>query len=66
MICMAPNAPQAKVQSRIVMTPENVKQLLYALQENVSRYEQNFGEIKPRKPINPNEKITFLGPNGQA
>ena len=66
MICMAPNAPQAKVQSRIVMTPENVKQLLYALQENVSRYEQNFGEINPRKPINPNEKITFLGPNGQA
>lgn len=66
MICVAPQAPQAKVQSRIVMTPENAKQLLYALQENVSKYEQTFGEIRQRRPINPNEQITFLGPNGQA
>lgn len=66
MICVAPNVPQAKVQSRIVMTPENAKQLLFALQENVQKYEKTFGEIRPRKPINPEEQITFLGPNGQA
>ncbi len=50
MICMAPNIPQAKVQSRIVMTPENVKQLMFALQENVRKYEETFGEIKPKMP----------------
>lgn len=66
MICMAPNTPQAKVQSRIIMTPENAKQLLFALQENVRKYESTFGEITLRKPINNDEKITFLGPNGQA
>ena len=67
MICMAPNTPQAKVQSRIIMTPENAKQLLFALQENVRKYESTFGEITMRKPINmADEKITFLGPNGKA
>lgn len=50
MICVAPNIPQAKVQSRIVMTPENVKQLMFALQDNVRKYEENFGEIKPKLP----------------
>ena len=50
MICMAPNAPQAKVQSRIVMTPENAKQLMFALTDNVNKYESMFGEIKQRAP----------------
>ena len=35
-ITMAPNMPQAKVQSRIVMTPENAKNLLGALMEKSS------------------------------
>ena len=65
MICLAPNTPQAKVQSRIIMTPENAKQLMFALQDNVLKYEATFGEIRPRQPKqqNPNEQITFLGPN---
>lgn len=50
----APNMPQAPVVSRIIMTPENAKQLLYALQDNVNRYESNFGEIKPRLPFSQN------------
>ena len=50
-ISLAPNVPHAKVLSRIVMTPENAKNLLYALRENVGRYEQTFGEIKPIRPI---------------
>ena len=51
-ISLAPNMPHAKVLSRIVMTPENAKNLLYALRENVARYEQTFGEIKQVKPVN--------------
>ena len=49
-ISVVPNAPQARVQSRIIMTPENAKTLLMALQDNIRKYEANFGTIKPRQP----------------
>ncbi len=41
-----PGAKRAKVSSRIVMTPLSAKLLLRALNENLSRYESTFGEIK--------------------
>ena len=41
-----PNAPKAKVKARIVLTPEHAKRLLYALQENVSKYEMQFGPVR--------------------
>ena len=44
-IAVAPNMPQAKVQSRIIMTPENAKNLLFALRDNILKYEGTFGEI---------------------
>ena len=40
-----PGTPKANVQSRIILAPEHAKRLLYALQDNVMKYEQNFGEI---------------------
>ncbi len=49
-ITVAPNMPQAKVQSRVIMTPENAKNLLMALSENVKRYESTFGEINRTVP----------------
>lgn len=51
-ITMAPNLPGAKVQSRIIMSPENAKNLLGALAENVRKYEATFGPIVPRRPVN--------------
>ncbi len=51
-IAVAPNMPQAKVQSRIIMTPENAKTLLSALSENVQRYEATFGTIERKLPKN--------------
>ena len=51
-IAVAPNMPQAKVQSRIIMTPENAKTLLSALSENVQRYEATFGTIERKMPKN--------------
>ena len=51
-INVAPNMPQAKVQSRIIMSPENAKNLLGALMENVKKYEAMFGEIRPKRPVN--------------
>lgn len=53
-IFAAPGMPQAPVVSRIIMSPENAKQLLFALQDNISKYEKVFGEIKPRNAKNPN------------
>lgn len=50
-ITMAPNMPGAKVQSRIIMSPENAKNLLGALAENVKKYEQTFGPIVPKRPV---------------
>lgn len=52
-IAMAPNMPQAKVQSRIIMTPENAKNLMAALADNLRKYEATFGEIKSRQPKGP-------------
>lgn len=44
----APGMPQAPVVSRIVMSPENAKQLMFALTDNVKKYEAQFGTINPR------------------
>ncbi len=43
---MLPGTPKAKVFARIVMTPQHAKSLLKAMQENVQKYENQFGEIK--------------------
>ncbi|HHH40933.1 MAG TPA: DUF3467 domain-containing protein [Chloroflexi bacterium] len=40
-----PGLPKARVHTRIIMTPLNAKLLLRALNENLARYEAQFGEI---------------------
>jgi hypothetical protein len=41
-----PGKPKAKVYSRIIMAPQHAKSLLRALEDNVKKYENQFGEIK--------------------
>lgn len=41
-----PQAPKAQVKSRIILTPEHAKRLMLALQDNMSKYEKRFGEIR--------------------
>ena len=43
---MLPNVPKAKVYARIIMTPQHAKSLLKALEDNIAKYEKQFGEIK--------------------
>lgn len=43
---LMPNSPKAKVNARIVTTPLHAKLLLRALNENLEKYEAQFGEIK--------------------
>lgn len=42
---LLPGLPKATVTSRVLMAPEHAKRLIQALQENVVRYEQEFGKI---------------------
>lgn len=42
----APPAGFGKLMSRVVITPMHMKRLLMAIQENVARYEERFGEIQ--------------------
>ncbi|MEG0011166.1 MAG: DUF3467 domain-containing protein [Muribaculaceae bacterium] len=66
MICLAPNTPQAKVQSRIIMTPENAKQLLFALKDNIEKYEATFGTIQPKGIGNQGGVPPMMFPGGEA
>jgi hypothetical protein len=43
---LMPGITKAKVQSRIILTPEHAKRLLAALQDNVLKYENIHGKIK--------------------
>ena len=43
---MMPGVTKAQVKSRIVMTPEHAKRLALALQDNLMKYEAQFGEIR--------------------
>ncbi len=65
-IRLVPNVPQAKVKSRIIMTPQQVKRLSMALTENVKRFESAFGVIKDIEMGQPNFPMNFNTPKGQA
>ena len=45
-VAARPGIPKARVNSRQILTPENAKRLLFALQDNVVKYEKTFGTIK--------------------
>ncbi|MFV0471696.1 MAG: DUF3467 domain-containing protein [Paludibacteraceae bacterium] len=55
-IRLMPGTPKANVKSRIILTPEHAKRLLMALQDNITKFEQQNGKIKvsennPMPPI---------------
>ncbi|MEA2043133.1 MAG: DUF3467 domain-containing protein [Bacteroidota bacterium] len=60
-----PGVPKAPVKSRIVMNPENAKRLMKALQENIGKFEKNFGKINENKG-GPNVPMNFGGPAAKA
>ena len=45
-IFVQPQAPKARVRSRVVTSPQHAKRFLRALQDNIRKYEEKFGEIK--------------------
>jgi hypothetical protein len=41
-----PGMKKAKVNSRVIMTPQHAKMLFKALENNIKKFEDRFGEIK--------------------
>lgn len=61
---LMPGVQKPEVKSRIILTPENTKRLMLALQDNIRKFEQDNGIIRlagnePEFPIG-------LEPKGQA
>jgi hypothetical protein len=62
-----PGIPKANVKSRIILTPEHAKRLLFALQDNIKKYETVNGQIKNvQSGSDPMIPMSFGGPTAQA
>ncbi len=65
-IRIMPGVAKAKVKSRVILTPEHAHRLLLALQENISKYEDNFGAIRQTDQDIMPFPMNFGGPMGDA
>ena len=63
-IQMMPGLPKALVKARVILTPQHVKRLIRAMEENVQRFEALHGPISETEQ--PHVPIQFGGPTGQA
>ncbi|MDX1913765.1 MAG: DUF3467 domain-containing protein [Saprospiraceae bacterium] len=63
-IRLMPNLPKAKVKARVILTPQHAKRLLYALRDNVQKFEMQHGKIEePDLALPP---MNFGAPVAQA
>jgi ABC-type glycerol-3-phosphate transport system substrate-binding protein len=63
---MMPGQKNANVQSRVIMTPDNAKKLLFALQENIAKFEKQNGTIKINGTPAPGSTIPMSFGGGDA
>ncbi|BCR05939.1 hypothetical protein DESUT3_30080 [Desulfuromonas versatilis] len=49
-IFVQPQAPRAKVRSRVITSPKHIKRLILALEDNLRKYEQSFGQVSLAAP----------------
>ncbi len=47
---LQPAQGKGRVRSRVITSPSHAKRFLKALEENIKKYEKNFGQIKEPKP----------------
>ncbi|HFE64533.1 hypothetical protein B1H10_02690 [candidate division KSB1 bacterium 4484_188] len=59
---LLPGVPKTKVYARIIMTPQHAKGLLKALEENVKKYEEQYGEVKLHAGVASNKQFGFQPP----
>jgi len=60
-----PGQKNANIVSRIVLAPEHAKRLLAALQDNLQKYETNFGKINIKNGV-PGGNIPMSFGGGEA
>lgn len=66
-IRVLPGLPKARVKTRVIMTPQHAKRLSYALQDNMAKYENAYGEIRLHEPEGGLPPMSFgTGPAGVA
>jgi len=64
-IRMVPSVPKAKVKSRIILTPTHAKRLMRAMNDNIKKFEAQFGAIKEQEQP-PHLPMNFNTPKAQA
>ena len=63
---IVPNVAQAKVKSRIILTPQHAKRLMAAMNDNIRRYEEAYGTIQDTNSGGTPFPMNFNTPTGQA
>ena len=61
-----PGIPQENVVSRVVVTPDQAKKILGALQNNIAQYEKKFGTIQPIGGPVPGSTLPLSFTGGEA
>ncbi len=54
---LQPGRNEAKVGSRVILSPRQAKRLLGALSDNIGRYEQRFGTIPTMSAAGPDDIV---------
>ncbi len=45
LLYVQPQAPKATVRARVITTPKHLKRLLFAIEDNLEKYEARFGPV---------------------
>jgi hypothetical protein len=56
---IVPGRSKAKVYSRIITPPQHAKSLLKALEDNIKKYEEQYGEIKTQSAADNSKSFGF-------
>ncbi len=59
-IYVFPNVPQGKLVSSVIVSPAHAKRIMHALEENIRRYEMQFGPIREVPEPTPVPKVGFV------
>jgi Protein of unknown function (DUF3467) len=59
-IYLFPSVPQGKLVSSLILSPRHAKRLAAALQENISRYEAQFGKLPDGPGPGPEPNVGFV------
>jgi hypothetical protein len=59
-VYLFPTVPQGKMVARMIVSPTHAKRLMRALQENISRYEEQFGQLREGPGPGPESNVGFI------